>query len=367
MATTTTSDVILMLIKTFLLIWDILTWPIYQIIYQPWDKRKKMTRIFSKPIRQSDSEIVFESSEKGNALYDDLVRAKCDTMDKAWKWAVNKYKSRDLLGTRDILALEDEIQSNGKIFKKYQLGDYRWISYEGADTTADYFGRGLRATGLKPKDKVCIFADTRNEWFLSAVACFKQGFPLVTLYTNLGEEAVVHGVNQTQVTHIITSHDLLPKFKNILKNTPTVKKVVYIEDQVQSTDTSGYPEGIEIQPFWDVVSTGKKHESDPDYNPVSPVPSDAAIVMYTSGSTGVPKGVVLSHRNLYSTMKALLRTVDIQVASDDTFIAFLPLAHVLELLCENMMAMYGVKIGYSTPNTLLDKSSMVKKGSQVRT
>ena len=51
------------------------------------------------------------------------------------------------------------------------------------------------------------------------------------------------------------------------------------------------------------------------------------------------------------------------MTDDDTFIAFLPLAHVLEMLCENMMALFGVRIGYSTPNTLLDKSTMVKKGS----
>ena len=239
-----------------------------------------MIEVFAQPIKRSNEEIIYEAPEKSNELFDDLIRAKCDTMDTAWKWAVNRYKSRDLLGTRDILAHEDEVQSNGKIFKKFQLGDYRWISYEGAETTADYFGRGLRSIGLKPKEKICVFADTRNEWFLSAVACFKHGFPLVTLYTNLGEEAVIHGVNQTQVTHIITSHDLLPKFKGILQHTPTVKKVVFIEDQVQSTDTTGYREGVDIMPFWSVVSAGKKLETDPEFNPIPPTPC----LLYTSPS-----------------------------------------------------------------------------------
>lgn len=91
---------------------------------------------------------------------------------------------------------------------------------------------------MNSKDKVCIFADTRNEWFIAAQACFKQTFPLVTLYTNLGEEAVVHGINQTQVTHVITSHDLLPKFKNVLPHTPTVTNVVYFEDQVRGTSVN---------------------------------------------------------------------------------------------------------------------------------
>ena len=68
------------------------------------------------------------------------------------------------------------------------------------DSTSDYFGRGLRQLGLQPREKLCVFADTRAEWMITAQACFKQAFPIATLYTNLGEEAVVHGLNQTQVT-----------------------------------------------------------------------------------------------------------------------------------------------------------------------
>ena len=79
--------------------------------------------------------------------------------------------------------------------------NYRWITYEDLESTANYFGRGLRSLGLNPRDKICIFADTRSEWMMAAQGCFKQCFPLCTLYTNLGEEAVVHGLNQTQVNY----------------------------------------------------------------------------------------------------------------------------------------------------------------------
>ena len=49
-----------------------------------------------------------------------------------------------------------------------ELGDYRWMSYEEADTLADSLGRGLRVLGLSPGDNVCLFADTRAEWMISA-------------------------------------------------------------------------------------------------------------------------------------------------------------------------------------------------------
>ncbi len=46
-------------------------------------------------------------------------------------------------------------------FKSWLTGDYRWLTYEDLDSTADYFGRGLRNLGLQPRDKLCVFADTR--------------------------------------------------------------------------------------------------------------------------------------------------------------------------------------------------------------
>ena len=68
---------------------------------------------------------------------------------------------------------------------------------------------------------------------------------------------------------------------------------------------------------------------------------------------------MLAHRNLVATMKCLMFMV---MPRDDIYIAFLPLAHVLELLAENTMMLFGVKVGYSSPNTMTDMSTKVRKG-----
>ena len=86
------------------------------------------------------------------------------------------------------------------------------MTYEEADSLADNFGRGLRVLGMKPLDNVCLFADTKAEWMISSQGCFKQGFTVVTLYTYLGDDAVKHGLCETEVETIITSSELLPKF-----------------------------------------------------------------------------------------------------------------------------------------------------------
>ena len=89
-----------------------------------------------------------------------------------------------------------------------------------------------------------------------------------------------------------------------------------------------------------MVDNGADH---PEVGSSPPTPADTAIVMYTSGSTGTPKGVILTHKNLIGTMKCLMFMLK---PKDDIYIAFLPLAHVLELLSENTMLLFGIKVQF---------------------
>ena len=200
------------------------------------------------------------------------------------------------MGTREVLGEEDEVstsaysptyirspyiferqvQPNGKMFTKLDLGDYRWLSYDEVDSMAERFGRGLRALGQESGESVCLFADTRMEWMVAAQvklfniinmimlvvhcpksivqASFRQSFPVVTLYTNLGEEAVIHGLNETGAELVITSHELLPKFRTILAaNKDKVKTIVYMESPLHRTPTLGFRDDVTIVSFWEVA------------------------------------------------------------------------------------------------------------------
>nr|CAD7396033.1 unnamed protein product [Timema poppensis] len=299
-------------LKALAFVYDVLTYPVYLILQRPWVKKSLSAREKARVIHSDDDSITYRTNLEPGPLHVTL----------------------------------------------YTLGDYTWKTFEEVEEEAASFGRGLRILGQEPGMNMVIFAETRAEWMVAAHGCFKQNIPLVTIYATLGEDAIIHGINETEGTIVVTSHDLVPKFKNILPHTPKVKTLIYMEDQLKKTETDGYKEGVRIISFSQVLKDGKSSKIEE----VPPSANDTAIIMYTSGSTGMPKGVQITHRNMIATLKAFSDSVDI--CPDDIFLGFLPLAHVFELLTESVCFLCGVSIGYSTPLTMIDTSSKIKKGSK---
>ncbi|XP_035716829.1 long-chain-fatty-acid--CoA ligase 4 [Folsomia candida] len=132
-----------------------------------------------------------------------------------------------------------------------------------------------------------------------------------------------------------------------------------MEHQIKVTNTSGFSGQVEIHMFKDVVEIGK-NLSGAELRPR--LPDDVAIIMYTSGSTGTPKGVLLSHKNLVTSLYGMTDAMG-HISDQDTYLAYLPLAHVLELVCESLCFFSRVPIGYSSPLTLTDKSPKILAGT----
>ncbi|XP_019759462.2 long-chain-fatty-acid--CoA ligase 4 isoform X4 [Dendroctonus ponderosae] len=384
-------------IRALAFIYDILTFPIYVLLQRPWQQRQHSRKIKAfvasterennkkddvsiemrdltnkfvetstinnnnykaQPISQDAKTITYRSTMQPGPLHVTLLREKVDTMVKLMEFVTKKYPNKRCLGTREIFGEDDEQQSNGKVFKKFNMGEYRWKTYSEVNMLATNFGKGLRELGCKPGENVVIFAETRAEWMIAAHGLFRENIPLVTIYATLGDEAIAHGINETDVTTVVTSFELMPKFKKVLALTPKVKTLIYMEDQLKDLDKTGYADGIQIISLTEVLKKGKgsKYESSP------PETNDPAIIMYTSGSTGVPKGVMILHKNLIATLKAFCDATDIY--EQDIMIGFLPLAHVFELLVETVCLCAGVPIGYSSALTMLDSSSKIKKGTK---
>ncbi|KAF1393704.1 hypothetical protein PFLUV_G00018790 [Perca fluviatilis] len=284
-----------------------------------------------------------------------------DTLDKMFEDAAMRFPHRDCLGTREVISEEDERQSNGKVFKKVVLGEYCWLSYAEILTAASQLGSGLALLGQQPKNNVAIFCETRAEWIIAAEACFMYNFPLVTLYSTLGGPAIAHGLNETQVTLVITSRELLEtRLKAILIEVPRLQHIIVVDNT--PTSWPGYPRGISVHNMAAVQKLGARPENAArERKP--PLPSEIAVIMYTSGSTGIPKGVMISHSNIIACITGMAERIP-NLCEEDTYIGYLPLAHVLELSAELVCFSHGCRIGYSSPQTLADQSTKIKKGTK---
>ncbi|XP_072817839.1 fatty acid CoA ligase Acsl3 isoform X2 [Vicugna pacos] len=353
----TINPILLYFIHFIISLYTILTYIPYYFLYE--SRREKSNQIKAKPINSKPGS-AYRSVKSLDGLTSVLYPG-CDTLDKVFMHAKNKFKDKRLLGTREILNEEDEVQPNGKVFKKVILGNYNWLSYEDVFTRAFNFGNGLRMLGQKPKTTIAIFCETRAEWMVVAQACFMYNFQLVTLYATLGGPAIVHGLNETEVTNIITSKELLQtKLKDIVSLVPCLRHIITVDGKPPTW--SEFPKGVIVHTMAAVQALGAKAGVEDKPNS-KPMPLDTAVIMYTSGSTGLPKGVMISHSNLIAGITGMAERIP-ELGEKDIYIGYLPLAHVLELSAELICLSHGCCIGYSSPQTLADQSSKIKKGSK---
>ena len=120
----------LKIIQILIQVYDILTGWIYAIFTKPRAKVKAYQQVratATKPIKDGDTEVTFlpVKASKKSPIIHAFETADNKTMAEVWSWAVERYGTRRILGTRDILGEYDEIQPNGRIFSKLILGDYR--------------------------------------------------------------------------------------------------------------------------------------------------------------------------------------------------------------------------------------------------
>lgn len=342
------------LVKTVVFAYDLITFPIYFFVQQPWEHWKKSSNVYAKLLDEDNpTTACVRLPTASNTTFHGFK-----TVDSMFRAAAKKYPDKDLFGMREVFGEEDEMQKDGKVFKKLILGDYKWMNFKEVERKVDLIGKGLLSLGVRPRQNVVILAETRLEWMMAAQACFRMNVPVVTLYATLGLEGIIHGINETEATHVITSQDLLPKLSKAIESMPSVNCIVYMESF--KPPTSQFPKTVRVLPFSQMEKMGET--ADPALSGETPQPDDIAIIMYTSGSTGIPKGVMVTHLNIVTTATGFSTVCP--DTRNMTYIAFLPLAHVLELAAESFFLSAGIPIGYSSPHTLTDKSTAIKKGCQ---
>ncbi|MEI7748448.1 MAG: long-chain fatty acid--CoA ligase [Chlorobiaceae bacterium] len=200
---------------------------------------------------------------------------------------------------------------------------YEPISYSEFEEDVRSFEAFLKQNGVKAKDRVAILSENRPGWYLADMAILNLGAINVPLYPSLPSNQIEYILNNCGTKAIIVSNMLqLGKIISIWQNLPELLFIVVMNRLEEAFE--------DVHDLNKAKATGKIIlEKTPWFLERTPVePDDVATIIYTSGTTGLPKGVMLTHRNICENVKSC--SIVIRLDDSDCGLSFLPLSHAYE-------------------------------------
>jgi long-chain acyl-CoA synthetase len=223
--------------------------------------------------------------------------------------------------------------------------EYTWSTYAECEQVALNLGSGLwEAFGLGPQSFVGIFAENRREWIHLVNASALFGQTIVSLYDTFGDDVLGNLIGHSGITVLFASASKIAKVLKIAQTDKhALSHVILMSDNDPSPPASievGFAElGVEYWTFERVLEVGREHRKElPTIDP-----EWYHFICYSSGTTGVPKGVIISHRSMVN--NSLDCVICLNVAPRSVYLSYLPLPHVFERSAVSVVAFVGGRIG----------------------
>jgi long-chain acyl-CoA synthetase len=243
----------------------------------------------------------------------------------------------------ELFARQAAAEGDCPLFLVKREGAYHPITWRQAESDVLALSAFLLTQEVAPGDRVILFSHNRPEWGIADLAILSIGAWTVPLYPKLPETDVLTICQDCQpVVAIAASADQAAILLKIRASVPSLRLVVIL-DPADHQDPS-------LMSWATAMSQGR--EAAPalterlEKRRAQIAPSDTATLLYTSGTTGEPKGVMLSHRNLLSNVAGSLEVIPI--GHDDVHLSFLPLSHVFERMAGwYLMLVVGARVAYA--------------------
>ncbi|KAF2232054.1 acetyl-CoA synthetase-like protein [Viridothelium virens] len=281
------------------------------------------------------------------------------TLHDLFEQAATRYPRNRCLGRRPY-------NPATKAFENYIWEDYQTVQRRRAN-----FGIGIvelhkRIDVTGSQYGIGLWCQNRPEWQIVDLGCSSQSLFTVSLYDTLGPDTTEYIINHAELACVAASLNHIPTLLKLKPRLPTLKIIVCL-DPIDAGEQAGQSKadllnsigkdlGVHIHYIRDVEAIGAA--SAQPYNP--PKPTDIATINYTSGTTGNPKGVVLTHQNAISGASSSL--VLASPKPGGTVLSYLPLAHIYERVSEHASMWVGGGTAYFHGNIveLVDDLKLVR-------
>ncbi|CAH8255851.1 unnamed protein product [Arabidopsis lyrata] len=258
-----------------------------------------------------------------------------DDLVSAWdifRLSVKKSPDNPMLGRREIV--------DGK------AGKYVWQTYKEVYDVVIKLGNSIRTIGVGKGEKCGIYGANSPEWIISMEACNAHGLYCVPLYDTLGAGAIEFIICHAEVSLAFSEEK---KISELLltapKSTRYLKNIVSFGEVTNGQRAEAERHGLTIYSWDQFLKLGEgKHYELPEKRS-----SDVCTIMYTSGTTGDPKGVLLTNESiihLLEGVKKLLKSINEELTSKDVYLSYLPLAHIFDRVIEELCISEAASIGF---------------------
>jgi long-chain acyl-CoA synthetase len=213
---------------------------------------------------------------------------------------------------------------------------YQPLSWEAAADTVGRLARGLIALGIEHGDRVVLVGENRPEWAIADFAIMSAGAITVPAYVTNTVDDHRHIIGNSGARAVIVSTAALAeRVVPAAEQSPMVRAIVAIEP----VET---PSLVPLHSWDEAVARGGDQPDDIALRVAALGPDDTACIIYTSGTGGLPKGVLASHRNILANCRGAYRLLETLGLGDEVFLSFLPLSHSYE---HTAGLMFPVSIG----------------------
>jgi long-chain acyl-CoA synthetase len=204
-------------------------------------------------------------------------------------------------------------------------GHYQSLSWAAAAREVRRLARGLTQLGIARGDRVALVAENRPEWVIADFAIMSAGAITVPAYVTNTVEDHRHVFATSGASVVIVSKPpLSARVLAAANQVETLHTVVAIEP------VAGQASAVDVLSWSDVLAKGDEAADEIAERVAEPAPDDIACLIFTSGTGGVPKGVMTTHRNILANCRGAFRLLEILGLGDEVFLSFLPLSHSYE-------------------------------------
>jgi len=343
-------------------LFDLVTYPIYWLLHQPWSRVADKDRKRAKVTRVDKRKVKHQHDFKGDLNKAVQFMGGPDvSIPDALDWTCAQYGDKDCMGSRRILGYVDD-EFNGRPVKKVSKADhYDCMTFAEMREETNVLASGIvEMFGIRSGDKVLIFGQSSQEWLLTAISCFKAHCVVATLVPSMTDDIVEFGLIQTMPRVVFADNETLGRVSKIVKDNEKLQDVKIVAMSGADDITS------EVTSLKDIKDKGAGRQYCCITGSIQP--TNPAVIMYTSGTTSIAKGVVLTHRQVVEGMRGY--TFFSQCFSPQPphknlrFLTFLPLSHIYALVVNLHVLMDGNCLLFGSPFTLTDASPLVPQGER---